>query len=282
MREDLSKFSGEEYYQKPPQLVLNEITINGKTGNYRMRNVIGGLKEVTKGKQTVRKYEEKDLGSKIELVFLKIRRRLSHYKKGERSLMTSEHNYKGDFVTLWGDTVEKGTAEELRTAHPELRTQQIVYAIYNKELVRVIVKGSSLGSQDKAENVPTFYDYISSFKKDKDGNKIDEHFYQYNTVLTSIEESSDLGPYFAINFNRGEKLSEEMMDIVEQDMKRVHNYCLAVDEYYSKAQAKDEVAKGVIEEALDVIDYGSDEPSFEEPKPEAKEKEEEKIDEVPF
>ncbi len=283
MREDLTKFSGEEYYQKPPQLILNEISINGQTGIYRMRNVLGGLKEVTKGKIVIRKYEEKDLGSKIDLVFLRIRRRLVHFRKGDKPLITSEHNYKGDFITLWGDAVEKGIADTLRAEHPELRTQQIVYALYNGELVRLIVKGSSLGSQSKAENIPTFYDYISSFKEDKKGNKVDEHFYQYKTLLTSSEEMSDLGPYFTINFNKGEKLSEEEMDKVAEVMKRVHNYCVAVDEFYSKAQVKDGVTENAIKEELDIIDYGSDEQNFETPKIEKKEKEEEiKIEDVPF
>jgi hypothetical protein len=264
MNEDLSQYSGETYYQRPPRMPLNEISLNGNKGIYRIKNVVKGYTEVD-GKKT---YEETELGESIKVVFLRVRRRLAQFKKGEPTLATSEHNSKADEVALFGGAaVEKGLASAMRDKYPGLRTQQVVYALYNNELVRLIVKGASLGSETKAEDVMTFYDYISSFKKDAEGKKVDEHFYQYETNLSAVKETSPLGGYYAIKFEKGKKLDDAEMENVAVEMKKIHEFIVSVDGFYGKKK-EGEIAPA---EEIETINIDEDEP-----------KEETNLKDIPF
>ncbi len=225
----LAEMSGET--NRAPRLTLNEIGINGKTGNFVYRDMLGGLKEVP-GKPDKKAYDEKDLGSEIDVVFLKIRRRLKQFRKGMKNLQTNEHDHKKDFVTLYGleTGVIQGTGEELRELHDGLRTTQVIYGLYKGELVRIIIKGASLGSENKKKDTADFYSYISSFKND--GRE--DHFYEYFTTLKGIEESGDLGSYYCATYIQGEKLSDEQMTKVADQMLIAFNYSKEVDEFFEK------------------------------------------------
>jgi hypothetical protein len=66
-------------------------------------------------------------------------------------------------------TSETGIAADLRQKYDGLRTVEIIYALLCipglvSELVRVPVKGSSLGSEAKADTTTDLYSYICSFK----------------------------------------------------------------------------------------------------------------------
>lgn len=234
--EDLSQFTGEAGYKKAPILSLNQIALNGKDGTFIKKLMLEG-----KGEDG--KYQKQDLGNNIEVVFLKHRRRLFKYNATTRSLETNEHNTKADHVILYG-TNEKGTAEAIREAHPELRTQQIVYAILvaTGEVVRILVKGASLGSEKTAEGVMKYYDYLGSFG--------DEHSYQYKTIIKPIKEDGNMGSYYCMSFIRGEKLTEQQLEKVATAIKETHASIVKMDEYYRsknpiEATTEIDAARGV-------------------------------------
>lgn len=247
----LEEMSGENLYKKPAQLILNEIRINGKKGKFFFRDVIGGLKEID-GKK---RYEQKEIGEEVSVIFLKIRRKLRQYRKEENPLTTSEHNHKDDIVALFGNPeVEKGKASDLREKYQGLRTQQIIYAIYGDELVRVLIKGSALGSKSKKKDVMAFYEYISSFKEDGK----DEHFYNFITKLYAVEEVGELGEYYTMSFKKDRELTEEEKKLVAEKMLIAFNFCKGTDEYYNKGKAE-EIKKVAEKEEIETVEYPEDE-----------------------
>jgi hypothetical protein len=234
----LSELSGESTYRAPRSLEVNEVSLNGdadvkeiapgkferKGGYFRKRILVGRANRDEKP-------EEVNLGKTVSVVFLKIRRRLvERADKGEIIRSTSEHNSKTDAVTLFDSRTRqsvRGVAEDLRKVHDGLRTVQVVYALLlggtgEPELVRLTIKGASLGSEAKAEGVPTFYQYISSFPRDA-------HMWEYATELSAVVEEG-AKTYFAINFQQGEKLNPETLALAEAKLREVAQNCRDVDE----------------------------------------------------
>lgn len=230
----MAEMSGER--PKSPTLKLNEIGINGQTGKFIFRNVLGGLKPHPEDNQK-QIYETRELGTEIDVVFLKVRRKLTQFRRGEKNLQTNEHSHKKDWVTLYGlDTgVLQGTAEDLRAQYDKLRTVQIVYALYEGELVRVFVKGSSLGSENKADGTMDFYSYISSFKRDER----DDHMYDFVTTLKAVKETGDLGPYYCMTYVEKGKVDDETAKLAEEKMVVAYNYSKEVDEYFDKDKKRE-------------------------------------------
>lgn len=245
-KEQMAEMSGENAYRKPKGLVLNTVTFDGKRGVYIYKNI-------KKGKNSEGKFDKESLGEQVDLVFLKIRRILSKFRKDKPSLSTSEHTSKDDIVMLYGAN-EKGKASVLREKYPELRTHQIVYAylLGKQEMVRLVVKGASLGSNAKAKGVMGFYDYLGSFEKD-------EHSFEYVTRLTPIEEAGELGSYFAINFTKGEKIADEseLQKSVQENLLVAFNSIKEIDEYYKNSDAS-KIEKDTAEERAAGVDTGSD------------------------
>lgn len=246
---DLEKMSGET--KVIPQMKLNQIRFNGQTGEFMYKDILKGYKE--EGGKKI--FEEVSIGKEISVIFLKIRRKLVAFRKDDKPLTSQEHNTKNDMITLYGNSVvEVADNDTLREKYPMLKTQQIIYALYKGELVRLIVKGSALGSSVKSEDVYSFYSYISSFKEDGKN----EHFYEHYTTLYGVEEKSDLGSYQAMSFKVGAKLDEKEMKDVEGNMKKAYDYCVEVDAYYGKD--KEEIIKENIEAVVDEgIDYPEEE-----------------------
>lgn len=247
----MARKSGEQDYRKPKKLILNEIKINGTEGKF-VKTLF------TKPKDANGKYEQQELGSEVEIVFLKIRRKLTEFKQGRGLIRnTTEHSVPGDVVMMFGDNQQKGVASELREKFPGLRTQQIIYAIdvKSKEIVRVIAKGASLGSENKAEGVLAFYDYLSSFEKD-------EHTWEYKTILTPVKEKSALGTYFCINFKRGEKLNDAQLEKVSESMDTVCAHTDAEDEFNGAKQKPTEktaVDSRPSDDDIETIEYPAEE-----------------------
>lgn len=250
----LSEMSGET--KTAPRLELNEIMLNGQQGQYVYINKKAGLIDLGNGKKG---FEKKLLGDNIKVIFLRIRRKLRQFRKGEKALTTNEHNSKYDSLTLFGlDKIIKGSNDDLRKEYPLLKTNQIVYAIYKngdtEEVVRLIVRGSSLGSENKAKDVDDFYSYISSFKK----GGADDHFYEHVTGLGTVAEQSDMGQYFAMRFTRGEKLSDNQIEnLVTPNMTEVFHFSKATDEFYN-TKSVEELTKEkekVETEELETIEY---------------------------
>ncbi len=254
----MAEMSGES--ASAPRLVLNEIQFNGKKNTFYLVNKKGGLVETPKGKR----YEQESLGESINVVFLRIRRRLRQFRKDEKPLVTNEHNTKSDMLTLFGDPqIIKGSNDALKAQYPNLRTNQTVYCLFTREgfpdeIVRLSVKGSSLGSKAKAKDVHTFYTYISSFK---DGGA-DDHFYDFITELYGVEEQGDLGEYYSMSFRRGLELPQEVKDKAVEMMMPVYTFIKQSDVFYETkkvAELQKISAKEVSDNDEEVIEYPEDE-----------------------
>lgn len=233
---DTTSKTGQDNFKRSPQYKLDELHVQGgdskskkwpiEIGHFKLKNTSGEPEE-KEG------YAQKDLGTEIEVVFLKIRRKLSKYWKAPKtSWNTNEHDRGSDVVSLYGtDGGEKiGVADELRQQYPEIRTQQIIYCFVPslKKVVRLIVKGSGLGSDSKAEGVMGFYDYLSSFNKDN------QHVHEYLTVLKAIPESD----YYTTQFIRGAKLSDEQIGKINGLVDVVHDKVTEIKKYYDEKHAK--------------------------------------------
>jgi hypothetical protein len=252
--DDLSKYSGEEHMQSAPRLDTNFLRLNGKKGYFELIKMTEPKVRDEKTGRDV--YATENLGPQIDVIFLRIRRKLVEKLESKPGLSTpkpassNEHNHKGERLMLWVEKikennkrethVEYGTSDELRAKYDKLRTQQIVYVLYRGELVRLTVKGAALGSEAKAKDVASFYDYIASFKTNpqaRDGEK--DHFYDFVTELHVVEEANDMGEYYAMTFKRGIPNPPEIMQNVGHAMRMVYDFVTESDEYYgNKITAK--------------------------------------------
>lgn len=244
--DNISDMTGASQYKRPASLKTNEIRFNGKNGKFSYVNLLG--------RKEGEKAESKDLGTSLKLVFLKIRRKMSYYHaEKEVFVVTSEHNSKEDTVFLFGPNV-KGVASELREKYEQLRTQQVVYVAYEAEIVRLIVKGASLGSQVKAKTTTAFFEYLQDYKGE-------DHVHEHYTEISSVEEEGKLGSYMVMDFKRGKKLTKAGITSAEDRIKEIHEVTSATDEYYNKKTGT-EVTKEVKEEKekkVDTVEYPDDE-----------------------
>lgn len=228
---DLEGMTGEKVYNRGED--TNEVSLNGDNGRFTYFNrnqerdaTTGKYKHEPLDAGVTLKFDEKT-GEKeivetkpLKVVFLKIRRTLSHYHPEGGSMGTTEHNTKHDTVILYGPgkgEKHTGVAEQLRVTFDKLRTLQKVYAYFpeRQEVVRVVAKGASLGSKVKDPNILKFYDYIQTFKKP-------DHFWEYFTEITPVPEMGPKGIYFAMSFKRGEKLKTEQLEKVKGLIREVH------------------------------------------------------------
>lgn len=266
--EELKAMSGAETTASLPK--LNQILINGdakpvkgKKGElvrpepyYRKRLLLSAERDT--------KPEEDNIGSDVTVVFTNVRRKLiERGDGGEIIRSTSEHNRYDSVVTLYHKDGERevGIAKDFRAddKYPGLKTVQYVYAMHGGELVRVVIKGSALGSKVKKKETMSFYDYMKTFKGD-------EQIFDYETILgTELEEGQQ--DYFTVTFERGNKLSEAEREAAIEKMVEIRDICKAYDanskmevkEETEPANAEDEFADGEVSsetlpEAKDPID----------------------------
>lgn len=242
MAEDVSNLTGEDSNKRPPKnIVLNEVRFNGKDGKFILVNLV----DRKDGEKAV----ETDLGEAVQVIFLKIRRRIAGYKNDiEKFYVSTEHNTKDDKVYLFG-AKDRGTAEELYDKYkPLLKTNRVIYSYLiregqEKELVRVIVKGSALNPsrESKAETTTDFFTYLNEKPKG-------EHTYMYVTKLSAVKESNKLGGYFSIDFKRGAKLPEDKLEVVVEKIKELHEMAVEQDNFYNDS-------KNVVKDDLPAIEY---------------------------
>jgi len=225
--QDVSSKTGEGIYRRAA-MSLNEITFNGNDGIFFERD-----KDAKKDEKT-NKYPKTQItqeGESISVVFLKIRRVLASFSK-KASMRTNEHNHKNETVTLYkADGKEFGLAKDLRDKYPQLKTQQVVYCwipgdknLTDGRIVRLVVKGSSLGSDYKhGTEVLKFYDYLQSFANN-------EHSHEFITELKPVKEEGPQGDYYAISFVKGRKLDESESEFVATTIDDIHERITAIDE----------------------------------------------------
>lgn len=238
---------------------LDEVQLNGKDGTFNIKyRTKDKVKEGDK-----EKFEKKELGDILKVVFLKKRRKLvQRGKKGTVLRQTSEHSSSNDVVTLFNYETGKnevGVASELRDKYPEMRTNEVMYAmdLESGTVFRLILKGSSLHMQEEVKGITLFYDYLKEFTGD-------DRFYKYETRLEPKPVEGQLGTIYAINFERGRMVTEDEFKLIADKIKSFNASCVAYDLKNSKG-GQISTPREVVELPtelptvnLDEIDYGDE------------------------
>lgn len=249
----LLEMTGQENYQGVPRLTLNEVLINGDGDIEEVDGQIvhkGGYfrKRLWIDKPENGRPEETNIGKDVKIIFLKVRRKLvQRSNDGQIVRSTNEHNTADDMVDVFegGKKVFAGSARDGREKFDGLRTVQVVYGLLvdstkEPELVRLTIKGASLGSDSRAKELPDFYQYLSSFGKEP-----------LCTYVTNLGVASEQGKkkYYTITFTRGDRVGEDMMEMfVLPKLTLVH-------EHTTKADAR----KDVVERPAEAEKYYPDE-----------------------
>lgn len=261
---DLASMSGETTYKTVSLPVYDEITLNGNDGTYwarfKTKPKVKQLDELTN--ETKEVYEKAELGGKIELVWLKLRRQLVEKTQEGVVRQTSEHNTKTDYVAIYhynGGATQTGVLASSINGdaglYPKMKVNQLVYAmdIATGIIYKVVIKGGSLSMQEKLQNATLFYDYIGSMSKG-------EHFYTMTNVMTSTPYSTKLGKKFFSNFSKGRPLTPEEIEKVTVAMKDIHGKLTEYDNAKAVATKTGDTVKkeGVVGAGMDLpsIDYG--------------------------
>ncbi|QDP67630.1 MAG: hypothetical protein Tp172MES00d2C118482111_24 [Prokaryotic dsDNA virus sp.] len=197
--------------------VVNRVALNGDAdaveveGTDKMeRPPINYRKMLMVDKDPDKRPETEDLGAPIEVVFVKVRRRLiARDSQGFQVMSSSQHGHPNHVVAIWSDNklIDKGPAREMREKYEDLRTVQEVYALLpDGELVMVIIKGAALGSKTRDKKLPTFYEYLQQL--DKEGG-----IFMRKTILGGALEKG-AKTFYTPTFEMGRPSTDEELAMV--------------------------------------------------------------------
>lgn len=227
---DLDKMiqqSGESNVRPLPKTNYPILKFNGKTSLWTkiVENEKNGQREIIK------------IEEPIEGIILKVRRSLEQFSKKD-SLFTNEHNSWKEKIILFQSRqgkitkLDEGISEVLREKYQGLRTRQIVYFLFEGEVVKLIVKGVSLKE---------FFDYLREFEAN-------EHLFQIKTLISSEEIQGEMGSYWTMKFKKGKKINETELKIVAEKLDKITQEIEQRKEYFTKKEEEKEQEK---EENLD-------------------------------
>ena len=229
----------------PKTMKLNEVRFNGKDGKFVYVDVLG-RKEGEKAEVT-------DLGTTVSFIFLRQRRRIAGYNRSTETMyISTEHNDKNDNIYLFG-MKEKGTAAEIYEKYKDImHTERVVYAFlirpqHERELVRIVIKGSTLNWKREGKAKDTTVDYFSYIQDEKR----EGHIYEYLTNMKPVKEVSPLGDYYSIHFYQGPHLTVPQIATVVGKLEEIRDYVKEQDDYYK-------TAKKPLEADVPVIDAEDD------------------------
>lgn len=236
---DLSNLTGEKTLTRPKTLVVPEVRLNGKTGDF----ILFDLPNRKDGEDV----PEENLGKNIKIIMVKFRKRMQYFNKDEKTMWaTNEYQTSQDEVFLFGPG-EKGKASEIWEKYKNLKTQQVIYSLLSKGegkepiLVKLIVRGSSAVTRDTTpEGCVKLFDFLSNKK---------EHAYEIVTEINSMEEQGQLGPYFVMNFAKLGLVKTSQEPLVEKTVEEVSAVFKALDDYYHSP------IKEVEKESSPIINY---------------------------
>ena len=201
--------------------VLNRVSLNGNADAIEnekgelVRPTISYRKQIFVGKEQDEKPVSEELGSPIEVIFVKSRRRLvARDSQGFQIMSTSQHSGTTSIVALYkeGKVIDTGVAKDLREKYEDLRTVQETYVIMpDGELALLIAKGSALGSKTRDEALPTFYDYIQDLHKSGG-------IFAHKTILGGTLEKG-AKQFYTMTFTKGRPTTqaEQLMVLEHSD-----------------------------------------------------------------
>lgn len=232
--DDVESMTGERNFNAPRPTTLDELKLVGKSmenpgGFFKLTHMTQPMLKGDDGKE---RYPSTEIREPITLVPLIVRRRLVETSADGFVRWTSEHSTPDDIVQLFGEGKTKAPASDLRDRHENLRTEQVVYCrIKGGQIVRLRIKGLSLkpSSSDEAKRI-SFYEYLQSFREP-------DHFWQYQLTLVPVEAEAKKGTNWAIDFRRGERLTEEQVLKVIENIKEIYADNKKIDDHYAKTAA---------------------------------------------
>jgi len=240
--EELDRMSGERQSLPRPKLEIPEIRFKAKEGIFKSST---RPENYQKGDA----YIEKELGKSVNVVILRLKKFLSRddfitddYDSPEELIELKETST--DINGRWSiRTVETGTPKMLKEKHA-LRANAMLYVLYNGELMRLKVGGTSLFG-DKHPNATLLYNYVAMFDRANG-----ERAFKF---LTQIEAYGPVkypkGSAFIMSFSRLTPLSEAELDNVGDNLKKVDDYYKELEEYQNQFAKKEPVE---VEPEIDV------------------------------
>jgi protein tyrosine phosphatase (PTP) superfamily phosphohydrolase (DUF442 family) len=239
---DLQAMSGENNVKSSGLPRYDEITLDGNYGMYKIKHVTQELVEIAEDGIIKKKYPTSELGNRVELVWLKVRRQLVESNDEGLVRQTNEHNTKSDVVTVKHWT---GQADETMVAssvngntgkYPKMKVRQIIYALdlSDGKVYRLISKGMSNSMKDKPEDAVLFFDYIFNMPEG-------DHFYTQTNVMEAKSTKTKVGLKYYSHFTKGRDLTEDEMEIVKEKMKEVHDSVSAYDASRSKVVSEPQI-----------------------------------------
>ncbi len=223
-QKDIAKMTGQASGERVAAYKLNEVKMSGDTGEFSLRQILA-----EKGEDG--KYPVVELGKELNGVILKKRWRLYRYEESKQSLMSSEYDFKNqDTVVLFGSG-EKGVAADIKEKY-KLGTQGVLYVYLpgRKEVVRLIVKASGMGSEGNPDGVLGLFAYLDTYDAANG-----ELFNDYQTVFKGTYRLDPKNPrknYWAMTFAKGAAVLDEnkpkVLEMVQEVHKKVGGTTFAV------------------------------------------------------
>lgn len=231
----MAGMSGDTGGGKAPKYLVPILKFNGNTGEFKRVVYTDGQKE------------EFPVSGEVSFVILKNRKRLEAQEAG---LSSVEFNSPTQIVTLFSEQDGKyqkeavDTVANLRSQYPVLKTQEVLYILFEGEIHKLVVKGGSSRS---------FYDYKDSLKSEE------LHSFMVNTIVKTDSAKSKMGKkYFFMKFEAGAKTD---LDEIEQHMQIVDAEIRKIDAYNSGKAMED--TGGSKQENMTVTKEKSDFADFE-------------------
>lgn len=241
--EERMRITGQESGERINVYKLNEIKMSGDDGTFSMREVLA-----EKGEDG--KYPVKDLGDHVDAVIIKMRWRLTRYEElpDNKSIyyMTSEYDSKNTDKVVLFTNMEKDIAVKIKEKYG-LGTQQVVYAYVPalKQVCRIIVKASGLGSEKNPNKELGLFDHKNSFTESN--TFIDDFITHFSSVYRE-DEKNKRKSYYATVFSTGRELTDTEKEKIATLREEVHEKTSAnknfADEYTPPKEEKDEIDKG--------------------------------------
>lgn len=220
------------------QSEIDEATGNNKPIVYHYPTIKFCSAESAKGKSEVKhftllgkdkdgKLTAEDLGEKLEVCFMT--RGSFRLKKGSYTSSESKkpqtnptvNVYKQDKTTGKRSLAGSGVWKEMK-AKFALSTQQLPYGTVGENIAKIIISPSSL------EN---YWKYLEEFKGD-------ERVYQFMTIVKAEEKitKGEGGEYYKMSFTRGDKLDQESIEMMVEDIMDLRDKLKKNEEAYQVKQ----------------------------------------------
>ena len=213
---------------------FDTITINGNTGVFSITLKTQPKVKNEKGYEIYKK-ENLDLGedNKLEITILAVNRRKAQMKDNEGRLLKTTAEYTDrtaptmfyDYTTRVNSLgtqvgVSKDVVIPEQLDNKIFKKVNFIYAIWQNRVVKLELKGGSVALlKTELEDVCHYFDYLKQLKEEN------IPLFSIQTILTPTKYPSPLGEKYTIDFQRGERITnEEEIGVVKKEVKEISTY----------------------------------------------------------